>query len=540
MGNIWSELKNNIWPIAVQSFPPKSKFSTDQIPDLTGRVIIVTGGNTGVGEQTIKALLERNAKVYMASRSKDKADAAIAELKALTGKEAIFLELDLSSLASIRKAANEFLSKEKELHVLFNNAGVMSPPMDTLTADGYDLQFGTNVLGHFFFTELLIPALIAGKETSPDHHTRVITTSSSASYLSTINWDTFRDGPARRKLSPQQLYNQSKFANIVIAREVAKRYAEQGIISISCNPGNLMTNLQRSAPPMVIAIVVVLSLANRIRRTHAALGGTMPEALNYNGKFLIPWARVGECRAEATDPEIGERLWNWCQEQFRKHQRLDVCLVKNHPIALVFLPASDIPSFVGKGNVDLGITGQDVILEAQMQPHVTEVLQLNFGKCALQVQVPESGAIKTVEDLAGKRVVTSFEVLSGQYFKDLDERLQLTEDKRTKIEYVGGSVEAACALGLADGIVDLVESGDTMRAAGLHAIATVLKTEAVLIKSSFPKHPALDSLISLITSRIAGVVAAGRYVVCEYNILREKCTMPQRSLLDGVHRRSVR
>ena len=87
-----------------------------------------------------------------------------------------------------------------------------------------------------------------------------------------------------------------------------------------------------------------------------------------------------------------------------------------------------------------------------MQEHVTEVLQLGFGKCALQVQVPEASDIKTIEDLAGKRVVTSFEVLSGQYFKAIDERLQLAEDKRTRIEYVGGSVEAACALGLADGI----------------------------------------------------------------------------------------
>lgn len=118
----------------------------------------------------------------------------------------------------------------------------------------------------------------------------------------------------------------------------------------------------------------------------------------------------------------------------------------------VFLPASDIPSFVGKGNVDLGITGQDVIQESQMQQHVTEVLPLNFGKCALQVQVPEAGPIQTVERLAGKRVVTSFEVLSGEYFGRLDEQLGLTGDKKTHIEYVGGSVEAACALGLADGI----------------------------------------------------------------------------------------
>ncbi|TFK40517.1 ATP phosphoribosyltransferase [Crucibulum laeve] len=208
--------------------------------------------------------------------------------------------------------------------------------------------------------------------------------------------------------------------------------------------------------------------------------------------------------------------------QFRRNNRLDVCLVQNHHIALVFLPASDIPSFVGKGNVDLGITGHDVILEAQMQDLVTEELRLGFGKCALQIQVPEAGPIKTVDDLAGKRVVTSFEVLAGEYFKEIDTRLGLTEDKRTQIEYVGGSVEAACALGLADGIVDLVESGDTMRAAGLHAIATVLSTEAVLIKSSVPKHPSLTPLIDLISSRIRGVIAANRYVVCQYNISRDR------------------
>ncbi|KAJ6527094.1 ATP phosphoribosyltransferase [Mycena capillaripes] len=206
--------------------------------------------------------------------------------------------------------------------------------------------------------------------------------------------------------------------------------------------------------------------------------------------------------------------------QFRRHHRLDVCLALNHPIALVFLPASDIPSFVGKGNVDLGITGHDVILEAKMQEHVTEILRLGFGKCALQVQVPESGSIKTIDDLAGKRVVTSFEVLAGEYFDALDARLQLCDNEKTRIEYVGGSVEAACALGLADGIVDLVESGDTMRAAGLHAIATVLESEAVLIKSSVPKHTHLAPLIELITSRVAGFLAANKYVICQYNIPR--------------------
>jgi len=208
--------------------------------------------------------------------------------------------------------------------------------------------------------------------------------------------------------------------------------------------------------------------------------------------------------------------------QFRRHNRLDVCLSLNHHLALVFLPASDIPSFVGKGNVDLGITGHDVILEAQMENLVTEELRLGFGGCSLQVQVPEASSITSVEDLAGKRIVTSFEVLAGQFFDELDGKLGLSGDQKTQIEYVGGSVEAACALGLADGIVDLVDSGDTMRAAGLHAIGTVLESEAVLIRSTTPKHPDLSPLIDRITKRIAGVVAANKYVVCQFNISRDK------------------
>ncbi|TFY52322.1 hypothetical protein EVJ58_g10085 [Rhodofomes roseus] len=235
---------------------PKPTFSTDQIPDLTGRVMIVTGGNTGIGKETIKVLLQHNAKVYMASRSPQKAEAAIAELKEETGKEAVFLELDLTSYASIHKAAEEFLSKEEHLHVLFNNAGLMLCPIDMLGPEDYDLQWFTNVVGvytvmapahfgaltgplegPFLFTKLLLPALIAGKASSPDGHTRIIATSSSGSYLGIIHWDTLKDGPARRKTNSQELYFQSKFANVVVTRQLAKRYADQGIIAVSLNPG---------------------------------------------------------------------------------------------------------------------------------------------------------------------------------------------------------------------------------------------------------------------------------------------------------------
>ncbi|PCH41884.1 hypothetical protein WOLCODRAFT_72344 [Wolfiporia cocos MD-104 SS10] len=124
MGSLFSGLWN-IWALTVQLFSGKSKFSTDQIPDLSGQVMIVTGGNVGIGKETIKigqrghqALLEHNAKVYMASRSKDKAETAIREFKEQMGKEAIFLELDLSSLVSARKAAEEFLRYELQAYSL--------------------------------------------------------------------------------------------------------------------------------------------------------------------------------------------------------------------------------------------------------------------------------------------------------------------------------------------------------------------------------------------------------------------------------------
>ncbi|KAI0687004.1 NAD(P)-binding protein [Earliella scabrosa] len=314
MGGMTSK-NSGFWPVLVQMFPPKSKFSVDQMPDLTGRVTIVTGGNIGIGYETVKALLQHNAKVYLAARSKQKAEAAIASLKQETGKEALFLELDLSSLAAIKKATEQFLSTEPELHILFNNAGVAFAPMNLLTKDGLDLSWGTNVVGHWLLTELLMPALLAGVKTSPDHHARVITVSSSGAYVGSLNFETFKDGPARHKMSPDALYGQSKLGNAVVARQVAKRYADKGIVSISLNPGNIRTNLYQHLPSLVQRInhAIILYPVQQGALTQL-FAGTMPEALNYNGEFLIPWARLGKCRPEVYDDELGERLWHWLED----------------------------------------------------------------------------------------------------------------------------------------------------------------------------------------------------------------------------------
>jgi ATP phosphoribosyltransferase len=151
---------------------------------------------------------------------------------------------------------------------------------------------------------------------------------------------------------------------------------------------------------------------------------------------------------------------------------------------------------------------------------------LGFGKCSLQVQVPQKGAIKDPTQLLGMNIVTSFTGLTEQYFARLEGMSGKRESingtvtprkLRTSIKFVGGSVEAACALGVADGIVDLVESGETMRAAGLTAIDTVVESTAVLIKS---KTPSNQKMVDLIAARILGVITAQKYILCQYNVPR--------------------
>ncbi|VDB84628.1 unnamed protein product [Peniophora sp. CBMAI 1063] len=296
-----------------QMFPGKPQWTADNIQDLHGKVVIVTGGNTGVGKETVKELLKHNAKVYLAARSADKATQAIEELKADTGKEATFLKLDLADLRSVRTAAEQFLSKEKNLHILFNNAGVMGCPMDQLTAQGYDMQLGTNVIGHYHFTTLLLPALEAASASG--EKARVVNTSSSGAYLARdFFYDSAKDGPVRRKHNPTDMYLSSKLGNALFAREFAKRYGDK-IVSTAVNPGNLRTELQRHMPKWQDAILNLILFPAPFGAITQLWGGTAPEAADCNGKFLVPWARAGPLPPLAKDPAAGEKLWKWLEEQ---------------------------------------------------------------------------------------------------------------------------------------------------------------------------------------------------------------------------------
>eukprot|EP00127_Corallochytrium_limacisporum_P002025 Clim_evm13s99 gene=Clim_evmTU13s99 len=206
------------------------------------------------------------------------------------------------------------------------------------------------------------------------------------------------------------------------------------------------------------------------------------------------------------------------QISYRRNHRLDIALASNMPVALVFLPAADIALFVAEGRVDLGITGQDMV--AEHDADVVELFKLGFGRCKLCVQAPVRSQVSDPKTLLGKRIVTSFRRIAGNYFDNLAAEAGADSgENKTHVMYVSGSVEAACGLGLADAVVDLVETGETMRAAGLEIVSEIMETEACLVMNKHSEH---TDLCKNLTKRIAGVIDADRYVALEYNVPRAR------------------
>jgi len=193
-----------------------------------------------------------------------------------------------------------------------------------------------------------------------------------------------------------------------------------------------------------------------------------------------------------------------------RKQRLDIAICTSLPnTALVFLPAHDIPIYTSLGRVDMGITGSDLIEETESKVEV--ITRLGFGKCRLALQVPVKDGVNDPKAIVGKRIATSFPNSTRKFLATID------PEHKTFVSTVSGSVEVSCALGLADAIVDLVETGDTMRAAGLEEIHTLIESEAVFIVNPHSKH---KDLAMRIAKRLNGVLTALNFVMVEYNILR--------------------
>ncbi|KAF3763077.1 NAD(P)-binding protein [Cryphonectria parasitica EP155] len=252
-----------------QAFPPKPSFTEASLPDLTSQVYIVTGSNVGVGYEVARILYSKNAKVYMAARSKPKAERAIKTIQEAhpsSEGELVFLHLDLSDLRIVRQAAQTFLEKETKLHVLFNNAGLQAITDDKgeqRTAQGFEVHLGVNVLGPFLFTQLLTPVLVATASAEKRPNTvRVVWVSSSGTEIG--------GEPSKGmspeyvdywpQLSPLDRYGVSKAGNWLHGVELAKRLKSQGVISIPLNPGNLSSDLYRDWGCLLKTVLSTLML----------------------------------------------------------------------------------------------------------------------------------------------------------------------------------------------------------------------------------------------------------------------------------------
>ncbi len=278
-------------------------FSTNDIPDLSGRRVIVTGANSGIGRSAAQALAAHGAQVTLAVRNVQKGDEAAASMQGETEVR----PLDLADLASVREFAAGW---EGEIFLLINNAGIMIPPLSR-TADGFELQFGTNHLGHFALTNLLLPH-VSG---------RVVTVSSGMHKIGKIDFDDLNWERKRYRRWPA--YGQSKLANLMFSSELQRRLSAAGsdVISTAAHPGYAATNLQsHSGNPLTE--LMMSTVGNRLFAQDQD-GGALPTL--YAAVADVPGAAfagpsgfqelrgaprlVGRSK-RALDEEVGERLWS--------------------------------------------------------------------------------------------------------------------------------------------------------------------------------------------------------------------------------------
>ncbi|REG49062.1 NAD(P)-dependent dehydrogenase (short-subunit alcohol dehydrogenase family) [Paraburkholderia sp. BL6669N2] len=304
----------------------KGTWTPTDIPQLDGKRILVTGANSGIGYHAALVLAQRGAHVILACRDLRRGEAALGRLKTnAAGASAELAALDLASLESIRDFARRQLDEQRPLHTLINNAGVMAPPKRLETADGFELQFGTNVLGHFALTGLLMPLL---ESSDAAERPRVVTVASIAHKRGRLNFD---DLQSTRHYSPMKSYQQSKLADLMFALDLDRRLRASGsrVMSVAVHPGVANTNLfragERSAVDSAMRAVASHLIGALLNSDDAGALPTLYAATSPDvtgGGYYGPtgWMemrgdRVGNAAiaSQAQDRASARRLWEVCE-----------------------------------------------------------------------------------------------------------------------------------------------------------------------------------------------------------------------------------
>jgi NAD(P)-dependent dehydrogenase (short-subunit alcohol dehydrogenase family) len=297
------------------------KWTAEQIPSQAGKTALVTGANSGIGYQAALELARHGAHVLLGCRNAAKGRAALERLlREAPGASAEVVELDMASLASIRTFAAAFGARGVALDLLINNAGVMALPTRELTEDGFERQFGTNHLGHFALTGLLMAPLLGAP--AP----RVVTVASLAHRNGKIEFDNLQ---SERKYVPWDAYGASKLANILFAKELDRRAraAHSRLLSLAVHPGVSTTNIFANGPgaTSLKAIVVKILAPVMMQKDDAGAlptlyAATSPDA--HGGEYIGPDGFQGlkgspvvvQPRPQALDVAVGERLWTVSEE----------------------------------------------------------------------------------------------------------------------------------------------------------------------------------------------------------------------------------
>ncbi|MCV7230221.1 SDR family NAD(P)-dependent oxidoreductase [Mycolicibacterium komossense] len=293
---------------------PKTRWTANAIPDQTGRTAVVTGANTGLGFETAKALAAKGANVVLAVRNLDKGRSA-ADLIARRhpGADVSLQELDLTSLDSIRAAADELKARYDGIDLLINNAGVMWTPKST-TTDGFELQFGTNHLGHFALTGLLLDRLL------PVAGSRVVTVSSIGHrILADIHFD---DLQWERSYHRVPAYGQAKLANLLFTYELQRRLtaAGQDTIAAAAHPGGSDTELARHLPDFLAPVFSLISQPAAMGALPTLRAAIDPAVLG--GQYYGPdgfgemrgYPKVVASSDTSHDADLQRRLWTVSEE----------------------------------------------------------------------------------------------------------------------------------------------------------------------------------------------------------------------------------
>jgi len=276
----------------------------DESPDLTNKVVVITGGNAGIGYETSLGLAKRNAHIIIACRDLTQGNQIAKKISQLTGNQKVeAMKLDLASLKSIHAFATEYQQKNLPIHILILNAGVWMSKNRTLTEDGFEMTFGVNHLGHFLLTNLLMPQIKQGKA-------RVVVVSSNLHQNGVLEFDNLQS----EKTYPGgfQAYSNSKLANVVFSNELNRQLEGTGATSVSLHPGVISTQLHREEGPIFVGLynVVGFFLKNQEDGAQTTLTASVSKKFEGKGGVYLRECDVAPPNPIAEDKEVMKKLWD--------------------------------------------------------------------------------------------------------------------------------------------------------------------------------------------------------------------------------------